>query len=163
MSENNEKDIDSYISDVKSRFVSTLSGVAGSCWRATVRFFKYLPWRIKTAVKRKYREYKNRPPRKDIRRVYVLVGYTTKESVDAKYNAERRLMIIRRGLLVLIFLLMIFISIDRILNITNFSEISHMFGINSIEEITENDPFRQTGSRQTAPSEVDKVVQIPQK
>lgn len=163
MSDYNEKDIDSYISDAKSRFTGTLAGVFGSSWRATVRFFKALPWRIRNQIKRKYREYKNRPPRKDIRRVYVLVGYTTKESVEAKYNAERRLIIIRRGLLLLIMLLLFFISLDRVLNITNFDEISHMFGINSFEEITENDPFRSARSKATAAHEDAVITIVPQK
>ncbi len=142
MSFNNEKDIDSYISDFKTKTVAVFLAVCGSSWRATIRFFRYLPWRIKTFFKAKYKEYKSRPDRKDARKVYVLVGYTTRESVDAKYNAERNLIIIRRGLLALILLLLLFISIDRVINAANFGEISHMFGINSFEDITENDPFR---------------------
>ena len=163
MSDYNEKDIDSYISDAKSRFAGTILGVFGSSWRATVRFFKYLPWRIKNYVIRKHKEYKNRPPRKDIRRVYVLVGYTTKESVQAKYNSERRLIIIRRGLLLLIMVLLFFISLDRVLNITNFDEISHMFGINSFEEITENDPFRSARTKVSADREDAVITLAPQK
>jgi hypothetical protein len=163
MSDYNEKDIDSYISDAKSRFTGTLLGVFGSSWRATVRFFKYLPWRIRNFFKMKYKEYKNRPPRKDVRRVYVLVGYTTKESVQAKYNSERRLIIIRRGLLLLIMVLLFFISLDRVLNITNFDEISHMFGINSFEEITENDPFRSARSKVSVEQKDAVVTIVPQK
>lgn len=163
MSDYNEKDIDSYISDAKNRFTGTLLGVIGSSWRATVRFFKYLPWRIKNYFQRKYKEYKNRPPRKDIRKVYVLVGYTTKESVQAKYNSERRLIIIRRGLLLLIMFLLFFISLDRVLNITDFSELSQMFGINSFEEITENDPFRSARSKVIETQDDTKVTIVPQK
>ena len=145
MSENKEKDIDSYISDAQSRFVSGFLGVIGSSVRATIRFFRYIPWRIRNYFKLKYNEYKNRPPRKDLRKVYVLVGYTTKESVNAKYNAERHLIIIRRGLLAIILLLLIFISIDRLLGAADFGEISHVFGIESIDDITENDPFKVEG------------------
>ena len=72
----------------------------------TLRFMAY--------VKRKIKEYRNRPKRTDISRVYVVVGYTTKKRVDEKFNAERRMMIIRRGLLALIFLLVIFIAVDRL-------------------------------------------------
>ena len=158
---NNEKDIQSYISDAQSRFMRTFKGVMGSSWRATVRFFKYLPWRINNAFKRKVNEYKNRPPRKDVRKVYVLVGYTTKESVDAKYRAERQMMLLRRGLLVIIMLLLLFISIDRVLNIADFNEISHVFGINSFDEITENDPFRTSGSRTTETTAAPKITIVP--
>lgn len=142
MSDNREKDVESYISDFRSRLTAVVGGAFGSSCRATVRFFKYLPWRIKSYIRSKYKEYTNRPPRKDVNKVYVLVGYTTKESVDAKYNEERQLIIIRRGLMILILIMLIFISVDRLLNITDFDEISHVFGINSIEDITENDPFK---------------------
>ncbi len=161
MSENNERDIQSYISDAGSRFRRTFLGVVGSSWRATVRFFKYLPWRVRSAFKRKVNEYKNRPPRKDMRKVYVLVGYTTKESVDAKYRAERQMMLLRRGLLFIIMLLLLFISIDRIINITDFGEISHVFGIDSIEEITKNDPFRAQSSAPAEPTEGTKITLVP--
>ena len=141
MSENNEKDIDSYLSDAGGRFTASVQGFIGSSYRATIRFFKSLPWRIKRVFVRKINEIKSRPERKDIRKVYVLVGYTTKEAVDAKYNAERQLIMIRRGLLALILLLLVFISIDRLINLADFGEISHIFGIESIDDITENDPF----------------------
>jgi len=156
MSDNNERDIDSYLSDARGRFFASVTGFAGSSWRATKRFFKFLPWRIKNAFMRRINEYRNRPERKDMRKVYVLVGYTTKESVDAKYNAERHMILLRRGLLALILLLLIFISIDRLIGVTNFGDISHIFGINSIEDITENDPFKL---RETTPSEVS--VSLP--
>ncbi|MBP5260859.1 MAG: hypothetical protein J6Z43_01880 [Clostridiales bacterium] len=138
----NERDIDSYLSDAGGRFTATVVGFIGSSLRATKRFFKSLPWRLKSIVFRKINEYKNRPERKDPRKVYVLVGYTTKESVDAKYNAERRMILMRRGLLAIILLLLIFISVDRLINMADFGEISHIFGVNSIEDITENDPFK---------------------
>jgi len=161
MSDNNEKDIQSFISDAQSRFVRTFKGVIGSSWRATVRFFKYLPWRIKTFFYRKIKEYKNRPPRNDMRKVYVLVGYTTKESVDAKYRAERQMMLLRRGLLVIIMLLLLFISIDRIINITDFDEISHVFGIDSFDEITQNDPFRTSNKAPSETKEDTRVTVMP--
>ena len=161
MANNDERDIQSYISDAENRFIRGLKGAAGSSWRATVRFFRYLPWRIKNAFQRKVREYKNRPPRKDMRRVYVLVGYTTKESVDAKYRSERQMIIIRRGLLLIIMLMILFISIDRVINITDFSEISHVFGITSFDEITENDPFKSNTTPTTTADADTKVTVLP--
>ena len=115
----------------------------GCSYRATVRLIKGLPSRFVAFVKRKIKEYRNRPKRTDISRVYVVVGYTTKKRVDEKFNAERRMMIIRRGLLVLIFLLIIFIAVDRFTGIINYGELSQIFGIDSWDEVVENDPFAE--------------------
>lgn len=121
----------------------------GCSYRATVRLFKSLPSRVVNAVKRKIREYRNRPKRTDINRVYVVVGYTTKKRVDEKFNAERRMMIIRRGLLVLIFLLIIFIAVNRFTELINYGELSQIFGVNSFDEVVENDPFADRTTQTT--------------
>lgn len=115
----------------------------GCSYRATVRLFKGLPSRFVAYIKRKIKEYKNRPKRTDISRVYVVVGYTTKKRVDEKFNAERRMMIIRRGLLVLIFLLIIFIAVNRFTEQINYGELSQIFGVDSFDEVIENDPFAE--------------------
>lgn len=115
----------------------------GCSYRATVRLIKGLPSRFVAFVKRKIKEYKNRPKRTDISRVYVVVGYTTKKRVDEKFNAERRMMIIRRGLLILIFLLVIFIAADRFTGAINYGELSQIFGIDSFGDVVENDPFAE--------------------
>ena len=113
----------------------------GCSYRATVRLIKGLPSRFIACVKRKIKEYRNRPKRTDISRVYVVVGYTTKKRVDEKFNAERRMMIIRRGLLILIFLLVVFITVDRFTGAINYGELSQIFGIDSFDDVVENDPF----------------------
>jgi hypothetical protein len=113
----------------------------GCSYRATVRLFKGLPSRAVNSVKRKIKEYKNRPKRTDISRVYVVVGYTTKKRVDEKFNAERRMMIMRRGLLILIFILIFFIAFDRLTGMINYGEMAQIFGIDSWDEVVENDPF----------------------
>ncbi len=113
----------------------------GCSYRATVRLIKGLPSRAVNFVKRKIKEYRNRPKRTDISRVYVVVGYTTKKRVDEKFNAERRMMIIRRGLLILIFLLILFIAADRFTGLINYGEMAQIFGIESWDEVVENDPF----------------------
>ena len=123
----------------------------GCSYRATVRLIKGLPSRFVAFVKRKIKEYRNRPKRTDISRVYVVVGYTTKKRVDEKFNAERRMMIIRRGLLVLIFLLIIFIAVDRFTGIINYGELSQIFGIDSWDEVVENDPFADRTTESTPP------------
>lgn len=113
----------------------------GCSYRATVRLIKGLPSRFLAFVKRKIKEYRNRPKRTDISRVYVVVGYTTKKRVDEKFNAERRMMIIRRGLLILIFILVLFIAVDRFTGAINYGELSQIFGIEDFGEVVENDPF----------------------
>ena len=121
----------------------------GCSYRATVRLIKGLPSRFLAFVKRKIKEYRSRPKRKDISRVYVVVGYTTKKRVDEKFNAERRMMIIRRGLLVLIFLLIIFIAINRFTEMINYGELSQIFGVDSFDEVVENDPFADRTTQTT--------------
>ena len=122
----------------------------GCSYRATVRLIKGLPSRVANYVKRKIKEYRNRPKRTDISRVYVVVGYTTNKRVDEKFNAERRMMIIRRGLLALIFILILFIAINRFTEMINYGELSQIFGVNSWDEVVENDPFAD----RTTPSTV---------
>ena len=53
----------------------------------------------------------------------MVVGYTTKKYVEERYNAERRMMIMRRGLLALIFFLLLFIVLDRSLSAFNYGEL----------------------------------------
>ncbi|MBR3247975.1 MAG: hypothetical protein IKG03_06230 [Clostridiales bacterium] len=113
----------------------------GCSYRATVRLIKGLPSRTVNSVKRKIKEYRNRPKRTDISRVYVVVGYTTKKRVDEKFNAERRMMILRRGLLLLIFLMILVIAFDRFTGLINYGEMAQIFGIESWDEVVENDPF----------------------
>lgn len=129
-----------------------ISDFLGASWRATVRLFKSIPSRIIGRIKRTWRSYRDRPPRKDISRVYVVVGYTTRKFVDERYNAERRMMILRRGLLALIFFLLLFIVMDRTLSILNYNELKQMFGFSSWTELLQNDPFSdRKETEQTAP------------
>ena len=127
---------DRKISDIMSDFL-------GASWRATVRLFKSIPSRIFGRIRKVWRDYRDRPPRKDISRVYVVVGYTTKKYVEERYNAERRMMIMRRGLLALIFFLLLFIVLDRSLSAFNYGEIKQMFGFSSWSELLKNDPFSE--------------------
>ena len=132
----------------------------GCSWRATVRLILGLPKRALSFIKRKIKEYRNRPKRTDINRVYVCVGYTTKKRVDEKFNAERRMMIIRRGLLVLIFILILLIAVNRFTEMINYGELSQIFGVDSFEEVVENDPFadRTTQSTSVAVTEMSETI-----
>ena len=121
--------------------LNTLASICSSVGRTTIRFFKNLPLKIKNYFRIKYLEYKRKPARKDINRVYILVGYTTKKHIENKFNAERYMIIFRRGLLLLIFVLLLFISINGIIPLINTDQYSQMFGIEDIKEMTKNDPF----------------------
>lgn len=134
---------DRKISDIMSDFL-------GASWRATVRLFKSIPSRIFGRIRKVWRDYRDRPPRKDISRVYLVVGYTTKKYVEERYNAERRMMIMRRGLLAMIFFLLLFIVLDRSLSAFNYGEIKQMFGFSSWTELLKNDPFSER--KETAPT-----------
>ncbi|MCR5199571.1 MAG: hypothetical protein K6C38_00480 [Saccharofermentans sp.] len=126
-----------------------ITAICGSVVRTTVKFFKNLPSRAQNWVRRKITEYKRKPKREDVNKVYVLIGYATKEHIDSKHNAERNLIILNRGLLLIIFFLLLFISINAILPHINVEQYSDMFGISSVEEVTRNDPFSVPGTSTT--------------
>ena len=134
-----------------SNMSSLVLDFLGCSYRATVRLIKGLPSRFLAFVKRKIKEYRSRPKRKDISRVYVVVGYTTKKRVDEKFNAERRMMIIRRGLLILIFILVLLIAVDRLTRAINYGELSQIFGIEEWGQVVENDPFADRTTESTPP------------
>lgn len=132
-----------------------ITAVCGSVVRTTVKFFKNLPSRAQNWVRRKITDYKRKPKRDDVNKVYVLIGYATKSHIDSKHNAERNLIILNRGLLLIIFFLLLFISINAILPHIDVEQYSDMFGISSVEEVTRNDPFTVPGTgdtNQTVPS-----------
>ena len=134
-----------------SNMSSLVLDFLGCSYRATVRLIKGLPSRFLAFVKRKIKEYRSRPKRKDISRVYVVGGYTTKKRVDEKFNAERRMMIIRRGLLILIFILVLLIAVDRLTGAINYGELSQIFGIEEWGQVVENDPFADRTTESTPP------------
>ena len=127
-----------------------LTNICGSVVRTTVKFFKNLPSRVQNYIRRKITEYKRKPKRDTANKVYVLVGYATKSHIDAKINAERNLIILNRGLLIIIFFLLLFISINAILPHINTEQYQDMFGISTVEEVTRNDPFTVPGTSSTA-------------
>lgn len=131
------------------QIISKISDIFGSVVRTTVKFFKNLPSRAQNYVRRKISEYRRKPKRDSANKVYVLVGYATKSHIDAKINAERNLIILNRGLLIIIFFLLLFISINAILPHINTEQYQDMFGISTVEEVTRNDPFTVPGTTTT--------------
>ena len=53
------------------------------------------------------------------------------------------MMILRRGLLALIFFLLLFIVMDRSLSLFNYGELKQMFGFTNWSELLKNDPFSE--------------------
>ena len=70
------------------------------------------------------------------------------------------MMIIRRGLLVLIFILILLIAVNRFTEMINYGELSQIFGVDSFEEVVENDPFadRTTQSTSVAVTEMSETI-----
>ncbi|MCQ2467141.1 MAG: hypothetical protein MJ166_06440 [Clostridia bacterium] len=118
-------------------FVSVLSCIH----RTNVRFFMNLPLRFKNFVIRKYNDYKNKPKRTEINKVYVLVGYTTKKNLDNRFNSEHLMIVFRRILLIFIFLLLLIITLNWIRPLIEVDQYKQVFGVENVDDITSNDPF----------------------
>lgn len=142
-------------------FGAYLSGLFGCISRTTIRYFRNLPNRIRNYFRRKYNEYKRRPPRKDINKVYVLVGYTTKKHADSGYLAERFMIRMRRGMLVIIFILILIISFNWVYSRLDFEQYKKMFGIEKADELTQSDPFAIEGNSDSEGLGVVTATPIP--
>lgn len=122
-------------------FGTKIASVFGCIHRTNVRTVVNIPTKIKSFFLRKINDYKNKPKRTEINKVYVLVGYTTKQNVDNRYNDEHFLISIRRILLILIFILLLFITVKWLTPQLKFEQLKQIFGIQSAEDMTSNDPF----------------------
>ena len=125
---------------------STITGVVGSIVRTTVRFVKNIPSRIQNKYMR-YRNEKNRLPRRRTKsKVYVLVGYTTKEHVDRKYAAIKVQHLILRVLLVCILIVFLVIMYNWLNPLGNTTDLKQIVGINKIDDLAQKDPFGSAGA-----------------
>ena len=129
--------------------------------RKTVQFFKDLPNEIRNKVKAKIAEHRRMPKRKSINKVYVLVGYTTKEYVDQKYRKERTLLIIRRILIACIVIIVLIMTYQWITPKLDTNEYKQMVGINDIDDLTQNDPFATETTKEDIAPESQAVTPIP--
>lgn len=121
--------------------VSGLEDVFGCIYRTTLRYFKNIPHRIQNKYQRYRNEKKRLPKRRSRNRVYYLVGYTTKEKVDRRFYAMRRQLLIRRVLLILIFLSALYIAYKTIQPFQNTSEFQQIIGFDDVKEIAQSAPF----------------------
>lgn len=129
--------------------------------RTTVTFFKQLPHTIATKYKAKVAEYRRMPKRRSINKVYVLVGYTTKEYVDRKFRKERILLSVRKILVACIVLLVLIMAWRWIYPKLDTEEYKQMIGINEMGELTKNDPFATESTTIVIAPESQEVTPIP--
>jgi len=137
-------------SDNSSTGTGKLAGIFGSVIRTTVKFCRNFPSRVRNYISRKVSEYKRKPKRDSANKIYVLVGYTTKSHIDAKHNVERFMIILRSGLLAIIFVLLFFIAVNAVIPYIDFDQYSGMFGISSVDDVTKNDPFYAVAATETS-------------
>lgn len=121
--------------------IKTLKMIFASMGRATLKFFREIPAKVKSHCVLRINEFKSRPKRTEMNKIYVLVGYTTKQHVENKYRTEHLLITVRRVLLIIILLEMLLISINKLVPLVDFSQYQNILGISSIDDMTNNDPF----------------------
>lgn len=140
---------------------SSVGGFFSFLGRTTVNYFKKLPDSIRNRIKAKIAERRRMPKRKSIHKVYVLVGYTTKEYVDRKYRKERTLLLIRKLLIAGIVILTLIMTYRWISPKIDYNEYKQMVGVNKINELTQSDPFATETTIVAEAPDVQNVTPIP--
>ena len=120
---------------------SWIQGVSGSIFRTTVRFVKNIPPRVHNKYLRYRNEKKRMPRRRSKSKVYVLVGYTTKEHVDRRFAAMKVQHLIRKTLIALIVIVFAVILYNWLDPLGNTNEIKQIVGIDKIDDLAQEDPF----------------------
>lgn len=121
---------------------SWIQGVSGSIFRTTVRLVKNIPSRMHNKYLRYRNEKKRMPRRKTKSKVYVLVGYTTKEHVDRRFAALKVQQLIRKTLIALIVIVFLVIMYNWLDPLGNTNEIKQIVGIEKINDLAQEDPFQ---------------------
>lgn len=116
-------------------------GVVGSIYRTTERFVRNIPSRIRNKYRRYLNEKKRMPRRKTKSKVYVLVGYTTRQHVDRHFAALKVQHLIRTILLLSILLVFIVIMYKWLDPLGKTNELKQIVGIDRITDLAEDDPF----------------------
>ena len=141
--------------------LSKIGGFFAFLGRTTVQYFKNLPNSIRNKVKAKIAEYRRMPKRKSIHKVYVLVGYTTKEYVDSKFRKERTLLIVRRVLIGCIIVIVLIMAYRWFVPKLDTNEYKQMIGINEFDELTQSDPFATETTNEAVVPDIQNVTPIP--
>ena len=138
-----------------------IKGIAGSIFRTTKRFVRNIPSRLRNKYLR-YRNEKNRLPRRKTKsKVYVLVGYTTKEHVDRRFTGIKVQQMIRKVLLLLILLVFLFIMYKWLNPLGNTNEIKQIVGIDKIDDLAQEDPFAASGKSNQIQISTTTITQVP--
>jgi len=138
-----------------------IKGIAGSIFRTTKRFVRNIPSRLRNKYLR-YRNEKNRLPRRKTKsKVYVLVGYTTKEHVDRRFIGIKVQQMIRKVLLLLILFVFLFIMYKLLDPLGNTNEIKQIVGIDKIDDLAQEDPFGASGKSNQIQISTTTITQVP--
>lgn len=122
-------------------FFPWVKGVAGSVFRTTERFVRNIPSRLRNKYLRYRNEKKRLPRRKTKSKVYVLVGYTTKEHVDRRFTGIKVQQMIRKVMLLCILLVFLLIMYKWLNPLGNTNELKQIVGIDKIDDLAQEDPF----------------------
>lgn len=156
-----DDDFDIEDDDVLMSIIYSIGGFFQFIGRTTITFFKHLPHMISTKVKAKVAERRRMPKRRTINKVYVLVGYTTKEYVDRKYRKERILLRIRKVLIACIVILILVMSWRWFYPKIDTDEYKQMIGVNDMKDLTRDDPFATESTTVAISPESQEVTPIP--
>ena len=137
--------------------------VLNNLWRAfyisTLLFFKNLPTKILNRFEGYINDRKRMPKRKTKHRVYILIGYTSKEKVDRRYRSVKIQKLISTFLIlgiVLIFLVLVYRVINPKLDYDGYKQ---MIGVNDFDELIKKDPFKiQEGTLSSDLADVSIVI-----
>lgn len=156
--ESDNKNIDPWY----MRAILWLAGLLGSIYRATTMYAKNIPHRISNLYKRKMGERSRMPKRSSVNRVYVLIGYTTKEHVDNKFRKEKLMYYLRYTLIFAIIVILIILAFHTVIPIIETTEYRQMLGIEDIAKMTEKDPFISPTESNLVILSTDVVTPVPQ-
>jgi uncharacterized membrane protein len=134
---------DSFLAD--SPFILWIKRVAICIFRTTVRYIRNIPSRVRNKYLRWKNLRKRMPQRKTKSKVYVLIGYTSKQHVDRRYRAIKVQNMIRKILVLLIVVLFIMILFKWIDPLRNSEQYKQMMGISDMKDLTKVDPFGAAG------------------
>lgn len=122
-----------------------IQGVFSCVYWTTIRYIRNIPSRIRNKYLR-WRNLKNRMPKRKTRsKVYVLIGYTSKEHVDRRYRAIKLQHFIRKVLFALVIIVFLLIFFKWLNPLRNSDQYKQMMGISDMKDLTRADPFGTEG------------------
>ena len=141
------------------RIKNTLINIFRAIFVSTILYFKNLPAQILNRWERYMNDRKRMPKRKSKHRVYVLIGYTSKEKIDQRYRSLKIQKMITTLLIVGI-VLIFFVLVYRVINPKiDVDAYRQMIGVNDFDDLVKKDPFEIAGATiESDSSEVNIVI-----